>query len=134
MFQVKPPQSLRLTDWSFRTKIIHLPPLSPNLHLQVKDVEHLQDKPHSHPSLPPCLVSYNNKQPPIFVVQVKDVEHLEDKPRRRGRRLTSPERWELSQLIKSGVLDVSEYPEFNEEEGGLVQEEEEVRCLKFGRF
>jgi hypothetical protein len=63
-------------------------------------------------------------------------EHLEDKPRRRGRRMTSPERWEISQLIKSGVLDVSEYPEFNEEEGGLVQEEEEVWAWHscFGRY
>lgn len=51
---------------------------------------------------------------------------LEEKPRRRGRRLTSPERWELSQLVKAGVLDVSELPEFNEEEGGLMQADEEV--------
>ena len=39
-------------------------------------------------------------------------------PRRRpGKRLTSPERWEITQLIKSGVLDVTEYPTFDEEEG-----------------
>jgi hypothetical protein len=37
-------------------------------------------------------------------------------PRRRpGKRLTSPERWEATQLIKSGVLDVTEYPTFDEE-------------------
>ena len=42
----------------------------------------------------------------------------EGKPRRRGRRLTSPERWEISQLIKSGVLDPSEYPDFDEENAG----------------
>lgn len=41
-----------------------------------------------------------------------------DRPRRRGKRLTSPERWEISQLIKSGVLDPSEYPDFDEEGGG----------------
>lgn len=37
-------------------------------------------------------------------------------PRRRpGKRLTSPERWEVTQLIKSGVLDVTEYPTYDEE-------------------
>ncbi|KAL4525206.1 hypothetical protein Ndes2526A_g07284 [Nannochloris sp. 'desiccata'] len=49
-------------------------------------------------------------------------------PRRRGRRMTSPERWEISQLIKSGVLDPSEYPDFDEDAGGRefdVETEEE---------
>ena len=32
--------------------------------------------------------------------------------------MTSPERWEISQLIKSGVLDPSEYPDFDEDMGG----------------
>lgn len=31
------------------------------------------------------------------------------------KRLTSPERWEVTQLIKAGVLDVTEYPTFDEE-------------------
>lgn len=53
------------------------------------------------------------------------------KPRRRGRRMTSPERWEISQLIKSGVLDPSEYPDFDDEAGGReidaeVEEEFEI--------
>lgn len=42
--------------------------------------------------------------------------------RRRGKRMTSPERWEISQLIKSGVLDPSEYPDFDEDGGGLDQQ------------
>lgn len=37
--------------------------------------------------------------------------------RRRGKRMTSPERWEVTQLIKSGVLDVTEYPDFDDENG-----------------
>lgn len=50
-------------------------------------------------------------------ITVKDDEPLADgMPRRRpGKRLTSPERWEVTQLIKSGVLDVSEYPTFDDE-------------------
>lgn len=51
--------------------------------------------------------------------------------RRRGRRLTSPERWEISQLIKSGVLDPSEYPDFDDDHGARetdleVEEEFEI--------
>ena len=33
------------------------------------------------------------------------------------KRLTSPERWEVNQLIKSGVLDVRDYPTFDDETG-----------------
>ena len=35
--------------------------------------------------------------------------------RRPGKRLNSPERWEVTQLIKAGVLDITEYPTFDEE-------------------
>ena len=49
---------------------------------------------------------------------VADEEERRGGTRRRGRRMTSPERWEISQLIKSGVLDPSEYPDFDEEGGG----------------
>ena len=50
-------------------------------------------------------------------ITVKD-DDMGNLPRRRpGKRLTSPERWEITQLIKSGVLDVTEYPTFDEEEG-----------------
>ncbi|KAI0756399.1 P-loop containing nucleoside triphosphate hydrolase protein [Daedaleopsis nitida] len=36
---------------------------------------------------------------------------------RSAKRLTSPERWEIKQLISSGALDASEYPELDEEFG-----------------
>ena len=39
--------------------------------------------------------------------------------RRPGKRLSSPERWEVTQLIKSGVLDVTEYPTYDPETGLL---------------
>lgn len=41
------------------------------------------------------------------------------------KRLTSPERWEIKQLIASGVLDPSEYPDLDEEQGQLAYEERE---------
>lgn len=36
-------------------------------------------------------------------------------PVRSARRLTSPERWEIKQLISSGAVDASEYPELDED-------------------
>ncbi|KAL5518812.1 PRP22 [Sanghuangporus vaninii] len=36
-------------------------------------------------------------------------------PVRSAKRLTSPERWEIKQLISSGVIDPSEYPDLDEE-------------------
>jgi ATP-dependent RNA helicase DHX8/PRP22 len=36
-------------------------------------------------------------------------------PIRSAKRLTSPERWEIKQLISSGVLDPSEYPDLDED-------------------
>ncbi|KAG8908894.1 DEAH-box ATP-dependent RNA helicase prp22 [Tulasnella sp. 408] len=38
-----------------------------------------------------------------------------DKPTRSAKRLTSPERWEIKQLIASGAIDASEYPDLDED-------------------
>ncbi|ETV98701.1 ATP-dependent helicase HrpA [Aphanomyces invadans] len=46
-----------------------------------------------------------------------------EKPRA-AKRLSSPERWEIRQLINSGVLPMSEYPTFDEEQGGMLDIEE----------
>ncbi|KAF0989303.1 hypothetical protein HZS_1471 [Henneguya salminicola] len=42
--------------------------------------------------------------------------------KRKMNRLTSPERWELKQLIAAGVLEKSEYPDFDEDTGILPQD------------
>ncbi|KAJ3119772.1 DEAH-box ATP-dependent RNA helicase prp22 [Nowakowskiella sp. JEL0407] len=47
-----------------------------------------------------------------------------EEPKRR-KRLTSPERWDLKQLIASGVLSVKDYPDFDEDLGTLNYEEKE---------
>ncbi|PFH52274.1 hypothetical protein AMATHDRAFT_74334 [Amanita thiersii Skay4041] len=50
-------------------------------------------------------------------------------PIRSAKRLTSPERWELKQLISSGAIDASEYPELDEDFGNPmahVEVEEEL--------
>jgi ATP-dependent RNA helicase DHX8/PRP22 len=38
-----------------------------------------------------------------------------DEPTRSAKRLTSPERWEIKQLISSGMVDASEYPDLDED-------------------
>uniref|UniRef100_M8BG75 RNA helicase n=1 Tax=Aegilops tauschii TaxID=37682 RepID=M8BG75_AEGTA len=48
-------------------------------------------------------------------------------PRRPVRRMSSPERWELKQLIASGALNVRDCPAFDDDDWGIhYQEEEEV--------
>ena len=44
--------------------------------------------------------------------------------RRPLKRMSSPERWEAQQLIASGVLSVSEYPTYDDEEDGVMYQEE----------
>lgn len=48
----------------------------------------------------------------------------EDQSRKRVTRISSPERWEIKQMISSGVIDRSELPDFDEETGLLPKEED----------
>ncbi|KAI9912062.1 hypothetical protein PsorP6_008910 [Peronosclerospora sorghi] len=41
----------------------------------------------------------------------------DNKPQRAAKRMSSPERWEVQQLINSGVLSVEDYPTFDDEHG-----------------
>lgn len=49
----------------------------------------------------------------------------EDESRKRVTRISSPERWEIKQMISSGCIDKSELPDFDEETGLLPKEEED---------
>lgn len=53
---------------------------------------------------------------------------VEDVPSRSIKRMSSPERWELKQLIASGVVDPADYPELNEDLdfNGSIEPEEEI--------
>lgn len=53
------------------------------------------------------------------------VEEDENVPSRRPlKRMSSPERWEAKQLIASGVLDVREFPMYDEDGDGMLYQEE----------
>ena len=60
---------------------------------------------------PPCKRQTHNP------MQCRQVAEEPATNRRRGKKMSSPERWEVTQLIKSGVLDVTEYPDFDDENG-----------------
>ncbi|XP_059620544.1 ATP-dependent RNA helicase DHX8 [Phlebotomus argentipes] len=47
----------------------------------------------------------------------------QDVARKKVTRISSPERWEIKQMISSGVIDRSELPDFDEETGLLPKEE-----------
>ncbi|CAI5481585.1 unnamed protein product [Closterium sp. Yama58-4] len=55
---------------------------------------------------------------------IRIVEEDNATGRRPGRRMSSPERWEAQQLVASGVLDVTDYPQYDEEGGGLLYQDE----------
>ncbi|CAI2738625.1 unnamed protein product [Dicrocoelium dendriticum] len=52
-------------------------------------------------------------------------EDLESGPKRKVQRISSPERWELKQMMSAGVVEKTELPDFDEETGLLPREDEE---------
>ncbi|GAA57153.1 ATP-dependent RNA helicase DHX8/PRP22 [Clonorchis sinensis] len=57
----------------------------------------------------------------------KDVmeEDLDSGPKRKVQRISSPERWELKQMMSAGVIEKTELPDFDEETGLLPRDDEE---------
>jgi len=58
-------------------------------------------------------------------LQGNGMEGDEHESRKRVTRISSPERWEIKQMISSGVLDRSEMPDFDEETGLLPKDEDD---------
>lgn len=63
--------------------------------------------------------------------QVPVVDNSNGAGRRQRKRMTSPERWEIRQLIASGVIKASDYPDIDEDynaamNGEPIEEEEDV--------
>jgi len=66
----------------------------------------------------------NTEEVPVF-------EDMENGKHRNKKRMTSPERWEIKQLIASGAISAQDYPDIDEEYnatlmGGEFEEEEDV--------
>ncbi|KAE8168288.1 P-loop containing nucleoside triphosphate hydrolase protein [Aspergillus tamarii] len=64
--------------------------------------------------------------------EVPVIEDSDGKPMKNRKRLTSPERWEIRQLIASGVVSAADYPDLDEEYHatltgeGTFEEEEDI--------
>ncbi|KAF7286144.1 hypothetical protein GWI33_007392 [Rhynchophorus ferrugineus] len=54
-----------------------------------------------------------------------NLDEGEEDSRKRVTRISSPERWEIKQMISSGCIDKSELPDFDEETGLLPKDEED---------
>ncbi|KAL5287321.1 DHX8 family protein [Megaselia abdita] len=54
----------------------------------------------------------------------------EEDTRKRVTRISSPERWEIKQMISSGVIDRSEMPDFDEETGLLQKDENDEEDIE----
>ncbi|XP_077299684.1 ATP-dependent RNA helicase pea [Arctopsyche grandis] len=52
------------------------------------------------------------------------IDAEDDSSRKRVTRISSPERWEIKQMMSSGVIDKSELPDFDEETGLLPKDED----------
>lgn len=66
-----------------------------------------------------------NSTSSMLNLQGNNIDGDEHESRKRVTRISSPERWEIKQMISSGVLDRSEMPDFDEETGLLPKEEDD---------
>jgi ATP-dependent RNA helicase DHX8/PRP22 len=86
--------------------------LSPNLRVRTKEEEERE-------------ASRNPEPRSSWGQEVKVIDDSEVVVQGGRKRLSSPERWEIKQLIASGVLDPSEYPDLDEDQGQLAYEDRE---------
>lgn len=61
------------------------------------------------------------------LLDMPDLDEVKDV--KKGRRMTSPERWEINRMIAANVIDKSEYPDFDEETGLLPKEDDSGLCI-----
>lgn len=102
--------------------------------LSMKEVDQLTGEdlnPSSHAHLDQAAeMSSRNPDRPIggtAMLQLQgNNDEDEDTNRKRVTRISSPERWEIQQMISSGVIDRSEMPDFDEEMGLLPKDEDDA--------
>ncbi|CAH2215945.1 jg21372 [Pararge aegeria aegeria] len=99
--------------------------------LTMKDVCQESGKdlnPTSHAHLEAEREGRNPDRPPpaatVLAGLQSGLDPDEDSSRKRVTRISSPERWEIKQMISSGVIDKSELPDFDEETGLLPKDED----------
>jgi ATP-dependent RNA helicase DHX8/PRP22 len=66
------------------------------------------------------------------LLDMPDIDEVKDV--KKGRRMTSPERWEINRMIAANVIDKSEYPDFDEETGLLPKEDDSGIGFLFKKY
>lgn len=113
-----------------KIKVISVAGQKVSLSMKEVDQDTGQDlNPNSHAHLREDDARDRNPDRPIAGTSVLQLEgglepDEEDQSRKRVTRISSPERWEIKQMISSGVIDRSELPDFDEETGLLPKEED----------
>ncbi|CAG8527360.1 4070_t:CDS:10 [Paraglomus occultum] len=114
-----------------RVKVKVMSIIGSRISLSMKDVDQETGKdlsPHLRVKTEAELAAEASRNPekPLSLAQTPILE--EDEDTSRYKRLSSPERWEIKQLIASGVLKASDYPNFDEEHGVMdnMETEEEL--------
>ncbi|KAG5879717.1 hypothetical protein JTB14_023033 [Gonioctena quinquepunctata] len=99
--------------------------------LSMKDVCQMTGKdlnPHSHAPADPEDKDRNPDRPMMNSTSVLrlpvSIDEGEEDSRKRVTRISSPERWEIKQMISSGCIDKSELPDFDEDTGLLPKDED----------
>lgn len=77
-------------------------------HLRIKTEAELAEEARRHEASRAALASSGSNSTPLYKAD-------DDAKPSSAKRLTSPERWEIKQLIASGVVDASEYPNLDED-------------------
>jgi ATP-dependent RNA helicase DHX8/PRP22 len=104
--------------------------------LSMKEVDQLTGgdlNPLSHRPQDEEMGARNPDRPvaPISMLSLPgNVDDDDDVARKRVTRISSPERWEIKQMISSGVIDRSEMPDFDEETGLLPKDEEDEEDIE----
>ncbi|XP_058835458.1 ATP-dependent RNA helicase DHX8 [Topomyia yanbarensis] len=100
--------------------------------LSMKDVDQasgrdLNPLSHAHLQESSDLANRNPDRPmhvPSMLNFQDNGDAMEETSRKKVTRISSPERWEIKQMISSGVIDRSEMPDFDEETGLLPKDED----------
>ena len=66
------------------------------------------------------------------LVSMPDMDERREK--KAIKRISSPERWEIKQMIAANVIDKSELPDFDEETGILPKDDESGTFINAGLF
>lgn len=114
-----------------KVKVVSMAGQKVSLSMKEVDQDTGEDlNPASHAHLHEDDVRDRNPDRPMAggtsMLQLEGAENNEEgQSRKRVTRISSPERWEIKQMISSGVIDRSEMPDFDEETGIIAKDEDD---------